>query len=86
LPSSLPSAVTRRVLPFPELRVPVDQALSRARSLGRPIFAIVSWGSFRGPELLTQRHRLESRSALPMQQNYEGFVYKPTNYGPRPLA
>jgi hypothetical protein len=26
--------------------VPVDQALSRARSLGRPIFAIVSWGSF----------------------------------------
>jgi len=36
----------RRVLPFPELRVPVDQALARARSLGRPIFAIVSWGSF----------------------------------------
>jgi hypothetical protein len=26
--------------------VPVDQALARARSLGRPIFAIVSWGSF----------------------------------------
>jgi len=26
--------------------VPVEQALARARSLGRPIFAIVSWGSF----------------------------------------
>jgi len=38
--------VIRRVLPFPELRVPVEQALARARSLGRPIFAIVSWGSF----------------------------------------
>jgi hypothetical protein len=26
--------------------VPVDQALSLSRRLGRPIFAIVSWGSF----------------------------------------
>lgn len=26
--------------------VPVDQALAQARRLGRPIFAIVSWGSF----------------------------------------